>query len=367
MTFSNINEAIKDDEELAKFMGRIEPMQVRLPALVDNILKMVSDGSEYSRLIKTSNKIALCKLCRSVVARFGGIEAFGGYEEVKKACKFSRQEIYYIKAAKGDRIATKGEIKCGAIGLYVKMEYAAGDKAFRMLHILAWILYGYESYLYRIGYGIKWDVNGDVITPLYDIITAAAKEIEQAIGWYKSKEYEKAVKITNKIAKAYSKIYPDSADDEIKEVISISQIVKDIIDRFRWNLEDKDYRRAQAIAINYSNRTKPTDIAFLREQYKRYGESEDVEKDVHEVDKSVEKMCIEIRIAMEEGRIKKDKFVLDIIKYAETSCYKVSLKQYSILNKTYSKLDETEDEDSSSDGTDIERDNYSGIGDILEI
>lgn len=369
MTFSNINDVIKEDKELLKFMQGIENSTIKLPSLVENTLEMISDGSTFIGIIKDSNKIALCKMCVNIVKKFSSIEAYGESDKIKTACLYSKTGIYFIDSIEGTRIATKNEVKNGVTGLYIKTEYPAGEKASKLLHVITWILCGEYRYLYYAGYDIKYNKDRQVTTSLYDVIVMTANDINEALDWYDTEEYRKARRILEKFTKSYKRMYADSASDEIREVLSVEQIVKDITSKFPYKSEDKDYRRAMALAIEYSERgkkIKPTDIAFMRKQHKRFGEDRGNNED--KASAIIEDMCKQIIEAKKEGKLTGKEFAFKIIDTMRaTGRYSGTEKQINILRETIDKINKGEDKDDEENGADLDKNNYSGIGDILEI
>lgn len=363
MSYESINSVITD-EKLLKSMIGIENSNIKVAYLVDATLMLLSDNSSYINIISEKNKVALCNLCINVTSTLAGASAFKKDIDIKKACEYSMKKVYYTDAPNGKRIATKGEINDGITELIMDTTYPAGIDAHRKLNTLAWILFGDIKYVYALGFKVKYNDKREVITPTYDIIAALAADINQSLEWYSTMQFDKALKIIQKFSKAYRKIYIDSVQDEIKESISIEQVTKDILDRFPRGSNNVNYRRAIAISLKYRNKSKltPMEMKFIREQHRDF--NIEIETD-NEGSNEVKLICNTIIKAASDGIIKEGELGLKIARsLVDSQRWRVSTKQLNVLTNLSNRINKPKENNSSEN---IDSDDYSGIGDILEI
>lgn len=379
MSYDGVNKLIEADEKLHKFMVGTEGSVLRLPVLITETLEMLADDSPLRSVITDANKVALCKMCRSVHTKLASITMFDDDKKIKALCDYSKKDIYYIEALNGNRIATKREVEDGVEGLYAKPTYVAGEKAADMLHVIMWIISGDARYLYRNGDTavIKFSEDGNVSTPVYTLIYRYAEKITQATEYYDSDEYKKAVKIIQKFQKTASKLYKDIESDEVTATISKEQLVKDILDRFPRGSSNINYRKAVSLALAYERNKRwvtPAGIAFMREQHRLYGETLGDYESADSTSDRIEEMCNELERLRYSKMIDPNHFVYKIIATIKKKRYKnVSSKQKDIIIEAYNKVkgkDENDDATSVNeiDKTENEEDQgYGGISNILEL
>lgn len=379
MSYDGVNKLIEADEKLYKFMVGTEGSVLRLPVLITETLEMLADDSPLRSVITDANKVALCKMCRSVHTKLASITMFDDDKKIKALCDYSKKDIYYIEALNGNRIATKREVEDGVEGLYAKPTYVAGEKASDMLHVIMWIISGDARYLYRNGDTgvIKFSEDGNVSTPVYTLIYRYAEKITQATEYYDSEEYKKAAKIIQKFQKTASKLYKDIESDEVTAPISKEQLVKDILDRFPRGSSNVDYRKAVSLALAYERNHRwvtPAGIAFMREQHRLYGETLGDDENTGSTSDIIEEMCNELERLRYSKLIDPNEFVYKIISTIKKKRYKnVSSKQKDIIIEAYNKVkgkDENDDETSVNEieNTENEEDQgYGGISNILEL
>ena len=378
MSYDGVNKLIESDEKLHKFMIGTEGSVLRLPVLITETLEMLADDSPLRSVITDANKVALCKMCRSVHTKLASITMFDDDKKIKALCDYSKKDIYYIEALNGNRIATKREVEDGVEGLYAKPTYVAGEKASNMLHVIMWIISGDARYLYRNGdTNIQFGEDGKVSTPVYTLIYRYAEKITQATEYYDSDEYKKAVKIIQKFQKTASKLYKDIESDEVTAPISKEQLVKDILDRFPRGSSNSNYRKAVSLALAYERNKRwvtPAGIAFMREQHRLYGETLGDYESADSTSDRIEEMCNELERLRYSKMIDPNHFVYKIIATIKKKRYKnVSSKQKDIIIEAYNKVkgkDENDDATSIDeiDKTENEEDQgYGGISNILEL
>lgn len=378
MSYDCVNKLTEADEKLHKFMVGTEGSVLRLPVLITETLEMLADDSPLRSVITDANKVALCKMCRSVHTKLASITMFDDDKKIKALCNYSKKDIYYIEALNGNRIATKREVEDGVEGLYAKPTYVAGEKASDMLHVIMWIISGDARYLYRNGdTNIQFGEDGKVSTPVYTLIYRYAEKITQATEYYDSDEYKKAVKIIQKFQKTASKLYKDIESDEVTAPISKEQLVKDILDRFPRGSSNSNYRKAVSLALAYERNKRwvtPAGIAFMREQHRLYGETIGDDENTDSTSDRIEEMCNELERLRYSKMIDPNAFVYKIISTIKKKRYKnVSSKQTDIIIEAYNKVkgkDENDDATSVNeiDKTENEEDQgYGGISNILEL
>lgn len=375
MGYSHINKLLEDDKELKKLMHSLENAKVENIYIVKEILSILEDDSPYLGMLSDSNKKALCRLCRSASQTFIG-EQLEDNSKLMRLYKYSMVYVYYMDATCGKRRATKGEIENGADGIYKEIVYPAGKDIAVAMNVIMWLVYGYTYCIRNIGYKLVYSDDGEVMTPTYAIITMTADEINKAIEIYGSERYEKALKMLEKYRKGISSIYTEHADDEVVPKISKKQIIKDVLDRFPRGSSDKDYRKAISLALRNDKRPlKPDEVAFLRLQYDRLKEEKaDTEAtNTARADDRLIKICDELELRRYSKGMSSNHFAYTIIaSLKQNSFRKCSHKQLSIIMDAYkilhpdtdSNINAVEDTD---DSTVNSIDDYSGIGDILEI
>lgn len=378
MSYDEVNKLIETDEKLKKFMVGTECSVLRLPVLITETLEMLADDSPLRGMITDTNKVALCKMCRSIHMKLASITMFEDDKKIKALCDYSKKDIYYIEALNGNRIATKKEVEDGVEGLYAKPTYVAGEKAADMLHVIMWIISGDARYLYRNGdTSIKFSEDGNVSTPVYTLIYRYAEKITQATEYYDSDEYKKAVKIIQKFQKTASKLYKDVESDEVTAPISKEQLVRDILDRFPRGSSNANYRKAVSLALAYERNKKwvtPAGIAFMREQHRLYGETLGEDESTDSTSDRIEEMCNELERLRYSKLIDPNSFAYKIISTIKKKRYKnVSSKQKDIIIEAYNKVKGKDEKDDSTSVNEIENteseedQGYGGISNILEL
>lgn len=378
MSYDEVNKLIEADEKLKQFMVGTEGSVLRLPVLITETLEMLADDSPLRSVITDTNKVALCKMCRSIHTKLASITMFDDDKKIRALCDYSKKDIYYIEALNGNRIATKREVEDGVEGLYAKPTYVAGEKAADMLHVIMWIISGDARYLYRNGdTSIKFWEDGSESTPVYTLIYRYAEKITQATEYYDSDEYKKAVKIIQKFQKTASKLYKDVESDEVTAPISKEQLVRDILDRFPRGSSNANYRKAVSLALAYERNKKwvtPAGIAFMREQHRLYGETLGEDESTDSTSDRIEEMCNELERFRYSKLIDPNSFVYKIISTIKKKRYKnVSSKQKDIIIEAYNKVKGKDEKDDLTSVNEIESteneedQGYGGISNILEL
>lgn len=371
MGYSKINSEI-EDKALLKCMMGLENSVIELPKVIDQTLDILSDNSALREAISESNRIALCKMCKGIAEKMISICTEEYITSIERDAEYSMKNIYYIEASKGERIATKREVESGVEGLVAKKVYPAGEKAHRMLCTIAWILTGKWQWVYKIGNKIEFSKDGKIETPVSSMIWMMANDTNEAISYIGTNEYKKARKIVAKFRKTASKVYKESAEDEVKATISKEQLVSDILNKFPKGSNEEDIRKAIAKALAYRKNPKvlkPTDIAFMREQHRVYGEHIDkyaMAEEKVEIQNIID-MCEELEKKRYSKVIDPEHFAYKIIATAKANKFeRLSSKQIKIIQDAYAMIAVNAEENTGKeDSNDV--DDYSGISDILEL
>ncbi len=145
-----------------------------------------------------------------------------GVADFKKFVNSAKENIYYVNAANGERLATKGEIENKVAQLIIKEEMYLPENQFKMLRLFGWGVFGDER-MYK-------DSGCDSGDNDIDKIFKSGRIMSETLEWLNKVD---ELKITMLALKEHmdSINYPESAIDEIKPELSIKEIIDYIYDQ----------------------------------------------------------------------------------------------------------------------------------------
>lgn len=302
--------------------------------IVDDIYSYCSDGMEKIFIVRETlnvirdTSVSADKLDeRTIVAycmmiyrylRSCGIK-YEKLRSIKNLASKSSVELYKIDASLGNRYATKGEVENGVRGLIPYKIYPAGEDACIYLNLLAWSMTGNIKYIKDIKeVGIPDTFNVDKsISWTFGFMQKYPDKIISMIVWMENAS--NYVVAQGKI-NAYKKNpfrYAEFAQDEVKENISVKQIIYGI--------------RKECIGTNVigdntdDSELTPYQISSLRKLYHSICSGNDRE--------GLIKKCEYLTESAKKGYIDEKEFVFRIIETLSKNKYsRCSEKQMGIID-----------------------------------
>lgn len=378
MTFKRLNKLIEDNEETYKVISAIENTVVERPYIVEETLKILSDGSVLYDTISDKNKIALCNMMRSYYNTcYMGFLTGDSYEN---AVKYGKRIIYHVETKDGIREATVNEISSGVEQLIGEEVYSFGKENYRTMCLIMWSYTGHVYYYKEAGYNVTYDSSGIVNENIFDMIKKSAEHINEMMQWYKTEQFSKAIKIADKVRKQGDYKYANYDEYEIVEEISVKQLLNNVTKQFPRKSESADYRRALGLALRSKERKlSPMEISFIRKQYNQFVRERREGASSGRDDKTDERLveiCGELLEVRYKGIISSEEFGYKIISTLRSKNYaSCSEKQRRCILELYDKYlkaagkDGAEEDCNELRDVEINRETvnmYSSISDILD-
>ena len=298
-----------------------------VPYIIDETMMLLDDSYQLYNMIPDVNKIALCKMIKRYTDNC--LKLFmEGENKLAELCKYGKLIDYRVVTAEGERKATEKEVEAGVEQLIGKEVYPVGEEIYKKLCLLTWTIEGNIKWYKLAGYTVEYS-NNDVKTTFLEMIMQSANELNEAMKWCGTDEYNKAERILNKTKKKKGIGLLGYAKDEIKEDISVNQLTRNIVKIFPRSSSNKDYRKALALALKATKnnvRLHPLEITYLRKQYKAYALDKsyrDNERHENESNKNeeLEAKCEELLRERYKGVVDSNDFAFKIIETVKKSGY----------------------------------------------
>lgn len=339
MTFDKLSNILNDDILVTR-ISSISNQLDAAPKVLTRLYSLIHDDSVFWNVTNDSQKRGLAYM--AVTVYDGCFYAYNENIIKPDHCKYGAIEVYDIDAADGLRPATIGEVKSGVHGLIAKNIYPAGEESYRNISIILWLFTDIAYYYRCAGLPIEYDRFGKVSTTTYEMLNRAVKRIADAITWLMQGNAEKAIKIINKYKSSGGYKYAEYAKDEVRENISIKQLIKNIDNEMPRNSDKAEFRRAISLIIktNKNNvRLTPLEISWLRNVYDELiATKSNTEKP--EMDTRLKADCDRISQAQLAGLLSRSDFVFKIIGTLSKNGYtKCSPKQRKFIDDAIEKLD----------------------------
>lgn len=338
MGYTKLNELLGDDIKMKSFISNITSGCIDMPYIVKETVKILDDEHPFFNIITDNNKKALCAMLSMYFDT-----CFALYIEdisLDKLLKYGKIEVYKIDASDGLRYATSGEIAQGVRGLIGENIYPAGEDVYKKLCLLQWSFNGVSYYYRQAGYNLDYDSNKKVVTTLYEMIQNCALDFKHMMEWVdNTDEFDKALKKIKKMQKSRGYKYANFAKDEIKEDITIKQLLYNIDKIFPRNSPNAEYRKALALTIKASKNKQmlsPLEVSTLRSIYDKFVLSKDNKGEQSKVNDELKEKCEKLLSERFSGKINQKHFAYVIIDTLKKNNYtKCSPKQYSIIEEAY--------------------------------
>ena len=272
MSHTKLFSLLENDLKLQSLVKNLASGYIEVPYIIEQTLKILEDDSPFQNIISDVNKKSLC-----IMLDLYFIDCYGMYIDdmnLSKLLKFGKIEVYKIEAANGIRYATVGEVAQGVKGLIGEYIYPAGEDIYKKLCLLEWSFTGVSYFFRQAGYNLDYDNNGKPINTFYEMVQMCAKDLKDMFEWVSIKtDVDKALNRIKKLQRSNGYKYASYEKDEIKEDITIKQLITNITKVFPRNSPNIEYRKALALAIKASNnkgRLSPLEIATLRDIYDKH-------------------------------------------------------------------------------------------------
>lgn len=350
MTCNRLIDLIPDEVEMIQNIQAFGISGIELPYLMQEILNLLDDDNECNKLVSDNDLVVLAYMFREYKNK-----CFSEFEYITKNPKileYSRYLAYKIEAANGIRFATKNEVDEGAEGLLAYYIYPAGEEAARNMSILYWTVEGKPYQLRRAGYKFEYDKNGVLLTSSYQMIQMVYLDIHDMLNWFTDeKGYKTAIKKITKFKNNGGYKYATYEKDEIRESITVKQLIKTLEEHVPRKSENIDYRRA--LGIIFSNKNKgttpsPLDLSELRRIYKVY--CDDFRRNgAVGVNEELKELCNKIEQGVVNKIVPPTHFALKIISTIKKAGYvKCSQKQLAILREAENIIKKHEEKQNQS-------------------
>lgn len=305
--------------------------------LITETLNILDDSSIYN--LTEHNMVSLMCMLRSYVNTC--IPIITEEENLYKLLRFYNEQIYYITAANGVRVATTGEIAQGVKNLFIEYKPRIDENDYKKMCLLQWTINGKGHYYKQSGHEIKYDNEGRVCEDTYTLIKRCSNELVELFSWLEdTSKFEHDLKVLKKASKAKPYKYPSYAPDEVTDDLSIKSLLNNASAIIKPGSSNIDYRRTLALLIKAkTKKLEPIEISFIRTNYEKYAldvrlngyaETEQPEKY-----REIEQLKKECELILEErykGKIRSDHFAYKIISTLRNNHYtKCSSKQYNII------------------------------------
>lgn len=252
---------------------------------------------------------------------------------ITKLLDLAVQEIIYIRARLGDRVATKSEIENGAPGIMPKETVIISEECYKMLNAINWCITGKREYAKKISDDIA-DIDVDI-----DIIFKAAKIINSAVDWIiDTTTFLKDIKPITDIITTGHYVYPDDAPDEVEQFVPIKDVITLILRVGKKNSSNNTVAIATKIALQISKgrqvKLSGKQLYILRCAYEILT-GKPAEKPKENKIKTMSERLLNDR---QLGKVDKNLFAFKIIDSVSKFDYtKVSEKQANIIIEAYNK------------------------------
>jgi len=351
-TYNNTLELIQEigTSELYNTFKNITSDKIEKTDLMNNVLNILSDQSPYSNLgDDTKHKLVLALKTHFDLVWF---IVYVNNTKIDRLINGMYEDIYYINAYNGVRVATQSEVENGVVSLIEKRRWVLGERGediYKQFNIMMWSITGRLKYYTAAGLTYTWD-EGGLVETYFQLLSKSTPVMTELYNLLKEKgEFDRIVTILNKSIRQGKFKYPNFAVDEVTTNLSVKQLIFNA-NKTLWNYKD-DFSDSKRLLMRIKKDTKfkptPLDISKLREDYEKAtsvsfqskAKSVDTKLDGKQLD--VKNKCETIEKAISDGKLKRNDWGGKIAETLKKYNYKFcSEKQYNILVDTISKLEE---------------------------
>lgn len=375
-TYNKTLELIQEigTSELYNTFKNIISDKIEKTDLMKNILNIISDQTPYSNLSDDTRH----KLVLALKTHFDCVWVLINVNNtnVDRLIKGMYEDVYYIKAYNGIRVATQSEVENGVVSLIEKRDWKLGEQGeeiYKQFNIMMWSITGRLRYYTAAGLKYTWDKETGLVETYLQLLSRSTPVMNSLYDLLKdNNKYDSIVSAINKSIRRGKFKYPNFAVDEVKTNLSSKQLIFNA-NKVLWNYAD-DFSESKRLLmrIKKDNRFKPTplDISKLREDYETatsvsyQSKNKKTNKDnLTDKQLDVKTKCELIEQAVKDGKLSSsdwgNKIATTLKKHKYRFC---SDKQYRIINDTVSKLEEKPKENTrvmdDSEMTDVLDDVY---------
>lgn len=375
-TYNRTLELIQEigTSELYNTFKNIISDKIEKTDLMKNILNIISDQTPYSNLSDDTRH----KLVLALKTHFDCVWVLINVNNtnVDRLIKGMYEDVYYINAYNGIRVATQSEVENGVVSLIEKRDWKLGEQGeeiYKQFNIMMWSITGRLRYYTAAGLKYTWDKETGLVETYLQLLSRSTPVMNSLYDLLKdNNKYDSIVSAINKSIRRGKFKYPNFAVDEVKTNLSAKQLIFNA-NKVLWNYAD-DFSESKRLLmrIKKDNRFKPTplDISKLREDYETatsvsyQSKNKKTNKDnLTDKQLDVKTKCELIEQAVKDGKLSSsdwgNKIATTLKKHKYRFC---SDKQYKIINDTVSKLEEKPKENTrvmdDSEMTDVLDDVY---------
>ena len=375
-TYNRTLELIQEigTSELYNTFKNIISDKIEKTDLMKNILNIISDQTPYSNLSDDTRH----KLVLALKTHFDCVWVLINVNNtnVDRLIKGMYEDVYYINAYNGIRVATQSEVENGVVSLIEKRDWKLGEQGeeiYKQFNIMMWSITGRLRYYTAAGLKYTWDKETGLVETYLQLLSRSTPVMNSLYDLLKdNNKYDSIVSAINKSIRRGKFKYPNFAVDEVKTNLSAKQLIFNA-NKVLWNYAD-DFSESKRLLmrIKKDNRFKPTplDISKLREDYEKatsvsyQSKNKKTNKDnLTDKQLDVKTKCELIEQAVKDGKLSSsdwgNKIATTLKKHKYRFC---SDKQYKIINDTVSKLEEKPKENTrvmdDSEMTDVLDDVY---------
>ena len=375
-TYNKTLELIQEigTSELYNTFKNIISDKIEKTDLMKNILNIISDQTPYSNLSDDTRH----KLVLALKTHFDCVWVLINVNNtnVDRLIKGMYEDVYYINAYNGIRVATQSEVENGVVSLIEKRDWKLGEQGeeiYKQFNIMMWSITGRLRYYTAAGLKYTWDKETGLVETYLQLLSRSTPVMNSLYDLLKdNNKYDSIVSAINKSIRRGKFKYPNFAVDEVKTNLSSKQLIFNA-NKVLWNYAD-DFSESKRLLmrIKKDNRFKPTplDISKLREDYETatsvsyQSKNKKTNKDnLTDKQLDVKTKCELIEQAVKDGKLSSsdwgNKIATTLKKHKYRFC---SDKQYKIINDTVSKLEEKPKENTrvmdDSEMTDVLDDVY---------
>ena len=256
-------------------------------------------------------------------------------EKLNTLIQNSKQEVVYMHAKNGDRLATKIEADNKGLNTFIKYKYALGEDKYKLIYLLNWCINGDETSYKESGTD---GLNSNNILK----IEKSAKNIKSLMAWINDINFE--VEILE-LLNLKGVQYLDSANDEDTTEFNISEFLIDLQDKLYTAdiSSDSIYPLALDIIQTYKRYNKTLSekqLRILKIAYNKLNKTY-IEYDTSENDSDIVKKAKYIVKLHESGKLS-NKYSVEVSIANSIIQYKrATEKQQYRIDKLYKELTES--------------------------
>lgn len=239
---------------------------------MEKILYLLSDQSA-----KVLNDDLRYKLVLAIKTHFElvWIISYTGVGSLEKIVDNMYEDIYYINAYSGIRVATVSEVESGAIGLTAKRRWVLGERGeelYRQYSLMMWSITGKFRRYVKSGVDTEDITNRNMGDEFLNALVNSREVMGKLYDTLRKQgEHDRIVATINKYIRNGKFKYPDFAVDEVKTDISTKRILYKA-DKLIWKFKDDfgDSKKLLAKMKKYPDmKLTPLEVSKVREDFER--------------------------------------------------------------------------------------------------